>query len=132
MSSTREERVENALQQLLQRLVPQDPNEDEATADQRWDEANEIARTHLDAQAEAGVVEDVNHAADLIRGKLLRESNSPEKARIFSNLYSRLLAQPVLGQKWAILYFLLRVAEEKEQGYTNTNGNGAVQSQDIL
>lgn len=37
---------------------------------------------------------------------MIRENSSPEKALKFSNLYSRLLAQPVLSQKWAMLYFL--------------------------
>ena len=117
MSTTRTDRVENALQQLLERLVPpQAPDEDESLADQRWDDANELARTHLDSSApEPSVVEDVNHAADLIRRRLLQEQGV-ERATVFSNLYSRLLSQPVLGQKWAILYFLLRVSEVDEEG----------------
>ena len=117
MSTTRNDRVENALQQLLERLVPpQAPDEDESLADQRWDDANELARTHLDSSApEPSVVEDVNHAADLIRRRMLQE-HGVERATVFSNLYSRLLSQPVLGQKWAILYFLLRVSEVDEVG----------------
>ena len=124
MSMSESARVEKALQQLLERLVPQYPDEDEATADQRWEEANELARDHIDRDAEPGVVEDVNHAADLIRRKLLREANGPESTAVFSNLYSRLLSQPVLGQKWGILYFLLRVAEGKQE--EDANGGGAV------
>ncbi|KAI7520223.1 hypothetical protein KC331_g20327, partial [Hortaea werneckii] len=116
MATTREERVENALQQLLERLVPQDPDEDEALADQRWDEANEIARHHLTAEQEPSVEEDVNHAADLITRRLVRESGTPERAAVFRNLYSRLLAQPVLGQKWAILYFLNQLADGGSTG----------------
>ena len=112
MSTTRQERVENALQQLLERLVPQYVDEDEALADQRWDEANEIARGLIDEHAEPAVLEDVNQAADLIKRRLLRQEASPEKAAAFSNLYSRLLAQPVLGQKWGILYFLYKLVEE--------------------
>lgn len=122
--------VENALQQLLQRLVPQDTDEEEASADQRWDEANEVARTCIDQAPEPGVVEDVNHAADLIKRKLLRESNGPESATLFSNLYSRLLSQPVLGQKWAILFFLLKVAEGREEVDGHRDGNGAILGQD--
>ncbi|KAK3054708.1 Microtubule-nucleating Tub4p (gamma-tubulin) complex component [Extremus antarcticus] len=114
MTSTREERVENALQQLLERLVPpQTSDEDEATADQRWDEANELARNHIDAEPEPGVVEDVNHAANKIKRRLLADGNLEARAK-FEGLYSRLLSQPVLGQKWAILYFMLRVAEGRE------------------
>ncbi|KAF2766362.1 spc98 like protein [Teratosphaeria nubilosa] len=125
MSSSREERVENALQQLLERLVPQYPDEDEATADERWDEANEVARNLVDAEPEASVAEDVNHAADLIQRRLIRANNSPEKATQFRNLYSRLLAQPVLGQKWAILYFLYQLADGGQaHGSRNGRSNG--------
>ncbi|EEH44328.2 uncharacterized protein PADG_00617 [Paracoccidioides brasiliensis Pb18] len=53
----------------------------------------------------------INNAPDLIKRKLLRENASPDKAVRFSNLYSRLLTQPVLGQKWAILYLLYRIGE---------------------
>ncbi len=119
--------MENALNQLLERLVPQFPDEDEATADQRWEEANEIARKCVDQQSLTGVVDDVNHAADLIKRKLLRESTSPENATVFSNLYSRLLSQPVLGQKRAILYFLLKLSENQEYSLVNAHSNGAVQ-----
>ena len=65
----------------------------------------------VDSEPSPSVAEDVNHAADLIRKKLIRENDRPEKASKFSNLYSRLLSQPVLGQKWAILYFLYQLAD---------------------
>ena len=42
---------------------------------------------------------------------MLRENESPDKAVQFSNLYSRLLTQPVINQKWAILYLLYQVAD---------------------
>ncbi|KAL4975234.1 Spc98 family-domain-containing protein [Aspergillus desertorum] len=54
--------------------------------------------------------ESINNAADLIKRKLLRENESPDKAVRFSNLYSRLLTQPVLSQKWGILYLLYRLS----------------------
>ncbi|RAL15442.1 tubulin gamma complex associated family protein [Aspergillus homomorphus CBS 101889] len=54
--------------------------------------------------------ENINNAVDLIKRKLLRENASPEQAVRFSNLYSRLLTQPVLSQKWAILYLLYRLS----------------------
>ena len=119
MASTSQDRVSKALDQLLERLVPTYQDEDEATADQRWDTAQEIARTHIENAPEAAVSEDVNFAADLIRRRLLREAGSvgggPENVHGFEGLYSRLLAQPVLGQKWGILYFLLKVAEGRER-----------------
>ncbi|KAF2163709.1 hypothetical protein M409DRAFT_68304 [Zasmidium cellare ATCC 36951] len=134
MASTKSERVENALQSLLERLVPaQQPGEDEDRADQRWEDANNLAHDILDrGEDEAVPVEDVNHAADLIKRKLLRENVSPEKATTFGNLYSRLLAQPVLGKKWAILYFLLRVGEEEMDGIPQGRaGSIGVESRDM-
>ena len=125
MTSTREDRVSKALDQLLERLVPQYPDEDESLADQRWDEANEIARSHIDGAPEGAVAEDVNHAADLIKRRLLR-GGSPEKVHGFEGLYSRLLSQPVLGQKWGILYFLLRVTEGRRDGGA-VNGHAQVE-----
>lgn len=73
------------------------------------------------------VTSDVHHAADLIKKRrklhpknvlwhklmraVIRDNNTPEKALKFSNLYSRLLAQPVLSQKWAMLYFIYQLAD---------------------
>jgi len=80
------------------------------------------------------VVSDVNHAADLIKKKctypssgplrcaradvapVLRNNDSPDKAVQFSNLYTRLLTQPVLSQKWSILYLLHQLADSKPEG----------------
>lgn len=53
----------------------------------------------------------VNHAGDLIKKKLIRTNPSPDKALRFSHLYSRLLTQPVLNQKWAILYLLYQLSD---------------------
>ncbi|KAF9891104.1 Microtubule-nucleating Tub4p (gamma-tubulin) complex component [Aspergillus nanangensis] len=58
--------------------------------------------------------ENINNASDLIKRKLLRENASPDKAVRFSNLYSRLLTQPVLSQKWAILYLLYRLSSPED------------------
>ncbi|KAE8135796.1 Spc98 family-domain-containing protein [Aspergillus pseudotamarii] len=58
--------------------------------------------------------ENINNASDLIKRKLLRENASPDKAMRFSNLYSRLLTQPVLSQKWAILYLLYRLSSSDD------------------
>jgi gamma-tubulin complex component 3 len=125
MASTTQDRVSKALDQLLERIVPTYQDEDEARADDRWDTAQEIARAHIDNAPEAAVAEDVNFAADLIRRRLLREAGAvgggPENVHGFEGLYSRLLAQPVLGQKWGILYFLLKVAEGRER---NEDMNG--------
>ncbi|KAK5117037.1 hypothetical protein LTR62_006758 [Meristemomyces frigidus] len=117
MPSTREERVDDALQSLLERLIPpQFEDEAEALADQRWDEANELARDLIDREPEASIADDVQHAADSIKRRLLKDTRNPERAAAFGGLYSRLLAQPVLGQKWGILYFLDRVGEGENDG----------------
>jgi gamma-tubulin complex component 3 len=42
---------------------------------------------------------------------VIRDNNTPEKALKFSNLYSRLLSQPVLSQKWAMLYFMYQLSD---------------------
>lgn len=44
MASNREQRVDDALQQLVSRLVPTNPDGDEAEEDQRWDESLNLAR----------------------------------------------------------------------------------------
>lgn len=53
----------------------------------------------------------VRNSCTLLICQVLRENTSPDKAVRFSNLYSRLLSQPVLSQKWAILYLLHQLAE---------------------
>lgn len=47
---------------------------------------------------------------------MLRDNDSPDKATQFSNLYTRLLTQPVLSQKWSILYLLHQLAGSNPQG----------------
>ena len=39
------------------------------------------------------------------------KNHPPDKALQFANLYSRLLVQPVLDQKWAILYLLYQLSD---------------------
>ena len=46
---------------------------------------------------------------------MLRENDSPDKAVQFSNLYARLLTQPVLSQKWSILYLLYQLADSNPE-----------------
>lgn len=46
---------------------------------------------------------------------MIRDSSSPDRALRFSNLYSRLLTQPVLSQKWAILYLLHQLADYEHE-----------------
>lgn len=55
---------------------------------------------------------DVNHASDLIKRKLIQ--TNPSQALRFSNLYSRLLAVPVLEHKWAILHLLYHLSDSPD------------------
>jgi hypothetical protein len=53
MSKTTEERIESALSQLLSRLLPAYPGEDEAIADDRFEEAYNYAVEVLDGCVQA-------------------------------------------------------------------------------
>ena len=47
---------------------------------------------------------------------VLHDNDAPDKAVQFSNLYARLLTQPVLSQKWSILYLLHQLADSNPEG----------------
>ncbi|KAL8746043.1 MAG: hypothetical protein Q9190_001880 [Brigantiaea leucoxantha] len=112
MGDERTQRVESALSALVDALIPSLPNEDRASLNERRDDALDLARNIIDDQPSSSVVKDVNHVSDLIKKKLLQQGNgTPEKAIQFSNLSSRLLAQPVLSQKWGILLLLHQLAD---------------------
>lgn len=117
MGDERLERVDGTLTKLFEGLIPPPhADEDPEAADERIDSAIEYAK-HIVAGQSGDVFslpEDVNQAQDLIKRKLLRENASPEKAARFSNLYSRLLAIPVLNQKWSILYLLYKLSEPSD------------------
>lgn len=118
------ERIENALHSLLERLVPAQlhARESASAADARWHAAHARATAILSnangsgpGGEGGGAGADANHAADRIARRLRRDPAGPARAAAFGNLYSRLLAQPVLTKKWAILWFLSRVAEDVEE-----------------
>ncbi|GAM85635.1 hypothetical protein ANO11243_036420 [Dothideomycetidae sp. 11243] len=114
MSAIRDQRVDDALRNLVSLLLPSSVDGEETDDDPRWVESIALARKLIgrtDAEPASSTADDASHAADLIRAKLVRDTGRPEKATKFSNLYSRLLTQPVLSQKWAILYFLYKLAE---------------------
>lgn len=58
------------------------------------------------------ILSDVDRAADSIKRKLIQ--SNPSHALRFSDLYSRLLAVPVLKSKWAILYLLYALADSPD------------------
>lgn len=68
MGSFNRERVEHALNELLVRIVPDDPDQDEEAANQRFDAAFEFAVGELSAAGDgaAAVVPDVEHIASLM------------------------------------------------------------------
>ena len=107
-----QERVERALSQLVEEVVPVYPEDDEAAVQERLDDAYDFAIVAVQDAGETPLSSDVNHAHDLIKRKLIRDNAGPEPALRFTNLYSRLLTLPVLNNKWALLYFLHIVADE--------------------
>ncbi|KEF52636.1 uncharacterized protein A1O9_11479 [Exophiala aquamarina CBS 119918] len=111
MADPRVTRIDNALHQLFESLIPPlNPDQDDTETEFRIEQAVQTAKD-LVRNADPRLPSDTNQASDLIKRKLLRENASPEKAARFSNLYSRLLAIPVLNQKWAILYLLHKLGD---------------------
>ena len=109
MADPRLGRIEGTLTSLFESLVPPF-NQDDTVAEFGVDRAIQNAKDTV-LNADSRLPPDTNQAQDLIKRKLLRENASPEKAARFSSLYSRLLAIPVLNQKWAILYLLYHLSD---------------------
>jgi len=66
MSKTTEERVQHALGQLIERLIPTYAEEDEAAADERWQEAVDLANDTLGRQGDGDHCANLaNHTAGL-------------------------------------------------------------------
>ncbi|OLN85892.1 Spindle pole body component alp6 [Colletotrichum chlorophyti] len=112
MSANREHRIAGAVDSLITHLIPNDPHEDDAAAQERYDNCFDLVKSILDGPASPAISSDVNHASDLIKRKLIQ--SNPTQALRFSNLYTRLLSLPVLGQKWAILYLLYQLADSPD------------------
>jgi hypothetical protein len=66
MASFNRERVEHALNELIVRIVPEDADDDEEVANERFDEAFEFAISTLSGAEDPPLVPDVDHIADLI------------------------------------------------------------------
>jgi gamma-tubulin complex component 3 len=91
----------------------------------------------LDELENAGplpVVPDIHHVAELIDTRLSADEEGAQKSARFNNLFSRLVSQPVLDQKWGMLYFLLELSdmasptepsEPRHDGYGQPNGSPA-------
>lgn len=135
MATTRPRRIDDALSQLIDSLTPPLRAEDLPYTDEFPDqeavqqaitaeeeklqrENHEYAWQVLDAFPPPGpdaaytpaAGEGENNPAELIKFRLLHDNASPEKAVRFSNLYGRLLNQPVLSRKWGILGMLYQIS----------------------
>jgi gamma-tubulin complex component 3 len=113
MADPRLHRIEGTLTSLLESLVPPGSDHDDTDTEIRINNSIQSAK-EIVLNAENKLPTDTNQAQDLIKRKLLRENASPEKAARFANLYSRLLAIPVLNQKWAILYLLYKLSDSDQ------------------
>lgn len=69
MATLHRERVEHALNELLVRIVPDDADDDEESANQRFEDAFDFAFETLTTAGAPSTVPDVNHIAGLIDRK---------------------------------------------------------------
>ncbi|KAF1849066.1 uncharacterized protein K460DRAFT_375787 [Cucurbitaria berberidis CBS 394.84] len=111
MATLHRERVEHALNELLVRIIPEDADDDEEAANQRFEDAFEFAIEELAAAGDPSLVPDVNHIASLIDRRVAGPGNDRQKSARFHNLLSRLETQTVLDQKWRMLYLLYNLSD---------------------
>ncbi|KAF2846550.1 hypothetical protein T440DRAFT_558149 [Plenodomus tracheiphilus IPT5] len=130
MATLHRERVQHALNELLVRIVPEDPDEDEETANQRFEDAFDFALEELTAAGDASLVPDVHHIASLIDQKVSGPHNDQQKSARLHNLLSRLETQTVLDQKWRMLYFLYKLGDQPPPLEHNPSPVQRVQSRD--
>ncbi|KAG0193699.1 Gamma-tubulin complex component 3 [Apophysomyces sp. BC1034] len=117
-------RTAQTLQKLVQRFSISNADDLTLFANEHLQKTNErlfdqCART-LTSHAEASVLQDENHVANMIRRKLMRDPKNSAKSSRFGHLYNKLASQPILKNKWAILYFLYLVSEQNEQANTTS------------
>ncbi|KAL6705029.1 Microtubule-nucleating Tub4p (gamma-tubulin) complex component [Coniothyrium glycines] len=106
-----QDRVEHALNELLERVVPEYDDDDEETANERFAGAFEFAMAELTAAGDPSLVPDVNHIASLIDRRVAGPERNVQKSARLHNLLSRLETQTVLDQKWRMLYFLYTLSQ---------------------
>ncbi|KAI1487350.1 spindle pole body component alp6 [Biscogniauxia mediterranea] len=107
----RNRRVTLSINRLISQIIPDDPHLDEEQHQQRHDLFFQEIKHQLETPRPPPLA-DQNHASELIRRKLVQ--TNPSQALRYSNLYSRLLALPVLNQKWAMLYLLHQLADSPD------------------
>jgi gamma-tubulin complex component 3 len=72
MATLHRERVEHALNELLIRVIPDDLEDDEEVANQRFEDAFDFAIDELTGAGDPSLVPDVQHIASLIDRKGIR------------------------------------------------------------
>ncbi|KAI9715539.1 MAG: Microtubule-nucleating Tub4p (gamma-tubulin) complex component [Chrysothrix sp. TS-e1954] len=109
MSNGREQRISDALGQLIDRSLPLD---DTDASNTQYARALEAAQDILEDSGDAPTIAgDVYHTRDLINRRLIQDNDTPQRSLRFQNLFSRLLVHPVLSQKWAILHLLHQISD---------------------
>ncbi|KAK8040660.1 spindle pole body component alp6 [Apiospora marii] len=111
-SSDKDRRINVSINRLIAQHISPSANftNEEVQARQKW--YAEQIKAAFDEKPSSALAPDINHASDLIKRKLVQ--TNPGQALRFSNLYSRLLALPVLNQKWGILYLLNQLADSPD------------------
>ncbi|KAI1199717.1 Spc97/Spc98 family protein [Nemania serpens] len=107
----RSKRVDTSISRLISQIIPDDPYNTEDENQQRHDLLFQQVKEQLE-RPHPPPLADQNHASELIRRRLVQ--SDPNLALRFSNLYSRLLALPILDQKWAMLYLLHQLTDSSD------------------
>jgi len=94
----------SSLTTLINALVPSARTDSRLRGD-LVEDCQEILESHIGQNRET----DIGHLGGLIKKQLLQSSNSTTALR-FSNLLSRLLEEPLLSRKHAVLLFLHSIA----------------------
>ncbi|KAI3342145.1 Spc97/Spc98 family protein [Ustulina deusta] len=107
----RSKRVDTSINRLISQIIPDNPRNTEDENQQRHDLLFQQVKDQLE-RPHPPPLADQNHASELIRRRLVQ--SDPNLALRFSNLYSRLLALPILDQKWAMLYLLHQLTDSPD------------------
>ncbi|KAI1133451.1 Spc97/Spc98 family protein [Nemania abortiva] len=107
----RSKRVDTSINRLISQIIPDNPHSTEDENQRRHDLLYQQVKEQLE-RPHPPPLADQNHASELIRRRLVQ--SDPNLALRFSNLYSRLLALPILDQKWAMLYLLHQLTDSPD------------------
>ncbi|KAI1303299.1 Spc97/Spc98 family protein [Xylaria venustula] len=104
-------RIDTSINRLISQIIPDNPHNSEDENQQTHDILFQQVKEQLE-RPHPPPLADQNHASELIRRRLVQ--SDPNLALRFSNLYSRLLALPILDQKWAMLYLLHQLTDSPD------------------